>query len=48
MKTHSIEKPYRCDICDKEHTTSRNLGRHMKKHLTQASLEEIKDSGSLG
>jgi uncharacterized Zn-finger protein len=38
MRTHNIEMPYRCEICDKEFTAQVTLNKHMKEHVIEASL----------
>jgi hypothetical protein len=38
MKTHSREESFSCEICGKDFSSSRILGRHMKRHGPEASL----------
>jgi uncharacterized Zn-finger protein len=38
MRTHSIGIPYSCGFCYEGCTTSGNLGRHLKKHVTQKNV----------
>ncbi|XP_023720621.1 E3 SUMO-protein ligase EGR2-like [Cryptotermes secundus] len=32
MKTHNREKPFKCEICGKDHMMSSSLRSHMKRH----------------
>jgi hypothetical protein len=41
MKTHSREGSFSCEICGKDFSSSRILGRHMKRHGPEASLAGV-------
>ena len=36
LKSHTISKPFQCDICTKRLKTARNLNEHMKTHIDDA------------
>jgi hypothetical protein len=38
MKAHNREKPFRCEICGKDFSSSSSHGTHMKRHSPEASL----------
>lgn len=33
FRTHTGEKPYRCEYCEKSYAGSNDLAKHLKKHL---------------
>ena len=39
MRTHTNEKPYECDVCEKRCTTAGNLKVHMRIHTNEKPFE---------
>ena len=39
MRTHTNEKPYECDVCEKRFSDSGNLKKHMRIHTNEKPYE---------